>query len=79
MSFKLVYHSVLSFNSCSNVSAVRSSLKRFFALVVRAKAWHVKPITNVNNNVRLKIVNKFSKPSVPFVAKIRVSVTVRNY
>ena len=77
--FKLVYHSVLSLNSCSNVSAIRSSFKRFLALVVRAKARHVKPITNIDHNVRFKIVNKLTKPSVPFVAKIGVSVTVRNY
>lgn len=76
---KLVYHPILSFNSCSNVSAVSASFEAFLALVVRTKTWHVKPITNVDNNVRLKIMDKLAKPSVPFVTEVRMSVAVRNY
>lgn len=61
-----------------NIRSVGSSLERFLSLVVARETRHIGRVTNMNNNVRLKVVNKMSKPLSPAVMVLVMSVTVGN-
>lgn len=71
-------HPVLPVEVGIYVGSVGSSLERLLAAIIRTQARHISGIANMNDDIRLKIVNEASKPFSSLVMILGMGVGIRD-
>lgn len=71
-------HPVLPVQVSLYIGSVGSSLERLLPAIIRTQARHISGIANMNDDVRLKIINEVSKPLCPSVVMLGMCVGVWN-
>lgn len=59
-----------------NISSVGTSLERLLAFVVARQARHIRRVTDMNDDVRLEIIDEMPKPLSPLVVVLVVGVGI---